>query len=496
MNKTPFSAHLLAKLRPHQVEPANHLLGVIRRFRSGVDLSKTGTGKTYVAAAIAAELKQPFLVVVPKVAQTQWKRAGEHFGESFSIVGWEMLRTGGTPYGKWENGSPPPGDSRRFFKCTKCQCVVDLDPRRFYPCFAHHLGIHCLDTKTRPHHYGKFSFHSAVRGVIFDEIHRAGHDSLNSDMVIAAKRQGLLTLGLSATPAQSPLNMRALGYLLDLHRLINFESWVSHYGCRRIPRCGLKFLVSKAEQIRIMLQIRASIIPDRGIMVDTKNIPGFPVCDIRAELFDLPEKDSEELTALYNEMSAALAGLEARQKLDKAPESPLTATLRQRQRIELLKVPLAAELGADKLEQGFSVCWFVNFRQTIDELKKRFPDAGVIDGTTTRDRQATVDRFQANDINKLVINCEAGGACLSLQDLDGLHPRAGFVFPNFSATSMQQVFGRLPRVDGLTPVSYVVLFAAGTPDVNLHRAISQKLNNMEALTDGDLDPRNLLFENQ
>lgn len=467
---------------------------MLRRYRSGLDISKTGTGKTYVASAVAAELQVPFLVVCPKIAVTQWERAAEHFGEKFSVLGWEMLRTGRTPYGKWERGNPPPGAERRFFKCTKCQCLVDPDPREFRPCFAHHLGIHCLETKVRPHSYGKFIFHPAVKGVVFDEIHRARRDSLNSDMVIAAKSQALYSLGLSATPAQSPLDMRAIGYMLDLHRLGDFERWACSYGCRRIPRCGIKWLLSKQDQLTTMANIRASIIPDRGIFLDTKDIPGFPKCDIRAELFDLPEAETEGINRIYREMAEALEELDRKKKYDVSPELPLTAILRERQKIELLKVPMAAELGADKIDQGFSVVWFVNFRQTIEELKKRFPDAGIIDGDGIKNRQQVVDKFQCNQTNKLIVNNECGGVALSVQDLDGFHPRCGLVFPPQSATSMKQIFGRLPRDGGKSPASYVVMFAARTLDAKAHRVLAQNLNNLDALTDGDLDPRNLMTQ--
>lgn len=485
---------LLASLRLHQRGPAQHLVQVLRRYKTAVDWSDTGTGKTYVASAVAADLALPFLCVVPKIAQTQWRRAAEHFGENFSLIGWEMLRAGRTPYGKWEKGLPPESSSRRYFKCINCQCVVNLDPREFRPCFAHHFGIHCLETKTQPHHYGRFIFSDAVKGIIFDEIHRAAHDSLNADMVIAAKRQGIFTLGLSATPAQSPIQMRSLGYLLDLHRLTDFHDWLLHYQCRYFPRQGYRWLVGKDKQLEIMANLRASVIPDRGVRVTTESIPNFPKCEIRAELFDLPKKDSDKMSQLYQTMADALFDLADRQKLDKAPDLALTKILREHQQIELLKVPLAGELGADKLDQGFSVVWFVNYRQTIDELFKRFPDALIIDGSpeSVKVRQKNVDKFLSNECRALIVNSKAGGVALSLEDRDGQHPRSGFVMPMFSATGIKQVFGRLPRESGKSACFYTVLFCSGTIETKMHRVLSQKLNNMDSLTDGDLDPRNLL----
>src|SRR6185295_11543141 len=154
---------------------------------------------------------------------------------------------------------------------------------------------------------------------------------------------------------------------------------------------------------------------------------------------------------------------------------------------ELLKVPVASELGEDYVAKGCSIVWFVNFRATIDELQKRHPDALVIDGSpeAVKVRQQNVDKFQTNQCRKLIVNNEVGGVSLSLQDLDGSHPRVGLVFPPQSAVTFRQVTGRLPRDGGLSPARYRVLFANKSVEVPMHKALSMKLNNLDALNDQD-----------
>ena len=498
-----------ALLREHQLAPAKHLREVMLRHGSGVDESGTGTGKTYVAAAVAAYSGLPTLVVHPKVAHSVWARASQHFGEKFSQVGYELLRVGNTPYGKWTGGA---GRRQSYFKCQCCQRIVDMD--RFEPCYVHPNGVHCLETKTKQHDYGDFCFAPEVEQIIFDEIHRCGgKDSLNADILIAAKRQGIRVLGLSATLANSPLQMRALGYLLDMHGLEkdvivqrgagalsqsrirpNFYRWASHYGCRRDPRFrGWKWMLGEAEQREVMLEIRNQIIPARGVRVRCEDIPGFPKCDIQAELYDI--EHPEEIDRLYAEVQEALGILDARAANDKAPDGPLTRILRGRQRIELLKTPIAEELGKDYLDKGFSVVFFVNFRQTIDELFKRFPDALIIDGTpdSVKQRDSSVAAFQRNQCNTLIVNNQAGGVCLSMQDLDGFHPRVGLVFPSFSATDMIQVCGRLPRDGGKSVAHYRFLFANTKIEKGMHRAVRAKQHNIEALNDADLSGESLMF---
>jgi hypothetical protein len=446
-------------------------------------------------------MQLPTLVICPKIAITSWSRAAAVFGEKFSLINYEKLRTGNTPFGQWEHPLPKDEpEEQEVFVCENCQ--QKINPASCVPCYTNPAGLHCVGAPSRKKHdYGGFSFHYGVRMVIFDECHRCGGlHSLNSEMLIAAKRQRIYTLGLSATSACSPLQLRALGYVLDLHGLtpgqsisgqLGFYDWARGFGCRRDPRFkGLKWFASEARQIEIMSEIRERIIPCRGVRVRSSEIPGFPKRQIIAEEYDLDANG--EVDKLYAEMAEAVNLLDTTCANDKNPDHPLTRILRARQRIELLKIPIAQSLHDDALAKGCSVAVFCNFRATIDELSKRLGIAAIIDGSVSgvRDRDTHIDAFQANRIRSILANNEAGGVALSLQDLRGDAPRVGLVFPNFSAVSMQQVFGRLPRDGGKSPVVYRVLFAAGTIESGIARALRSKSNNIESLNDGDMMPEN------
>jgi hypothetical protein len=491
---------MLEKLRPHQLAPFHKLSSVLKEFGSGVDQSSTGTGKTYVGAAVAIASREPTLVVCPKVARSAWERAAEYLGEKLSVVNYEMLRAGNTQFGKWSAGKV---ETVRVLVCENCQCRVD--PVKPTPCPHHPRGIHCVATKKLPRKYGRFSFHPGVRQVIFDEVHRCNStDSLNADILIAAKRESKKVLGLSATMAHSPIQFRALGYLLDVHNLDSdlteaariglrlvrpsFKHWLSAAGCRFDPVFhGWKWFAGQEEQARIMSEIRASI-SDRSVRVTPDDIPGFPERDIQAELYTLDHP--EKIDGCYTKMRHALEELKERSGGDVDPEHPLTKILRARQEVELLKVPIFAELAQDYLDKGFSVGCFVNFRQTIDELTKLFPSYGIIDGQT-KDRDGVIDRFQANLLRIIFVNSEAGGVALSLHDKLGGFPRVGLVSPGFSAVTLRQVFGRFQREGGRSRSIYRVIFADKTVEVPVWRAVAPKLNNIDALTDGDLAPEGI-----
>lgn len=487
---------MIEKLRPHQVEPAQRLLQLARNLPAVVDGSGTGTGKTYTGAFVASSLGLPCLVVGPKVSKSPWSRAANHFRDSFSFCNYELLRAGNTNFGGWDKYKP----GKDYLVCEVCQCKVAEQPCPYHP-----RGIHCVTRKRTAPVYGNFSYHPAVRFLIFDEEHRCnGLDSLNAELLIAARRQGIKTLCLSATLAQSPLQMRALGYALDFHadkreydilragKLIevpSFFSWVHRYKCRQDQRFGgMHWFAGAEDQKRIMKEIRDQIFPSRGIRIRSEDILGFPKRVILPELYEVPEAGEQ-----YERMKEAIEKLRITSLSDKNPEHPLTLILRARQKIELLKVPIAAELAEDDFEKGHSIVFFVNFRQTIDELLKFFPDAGVIDGQTGN-RDGVIDSFQANELRRLIVNNEAGGVCLSLHDLHGDFPRMGYFFPNFSATSADQVFGRLQRDGGKSTCYYRVILAENTVESRIYSALRRKLGAMGALMDGTLEDNDFLPE--
>ena len=489
---------ILKKLRDHQVSPVEHLLSVFKTFKSAVDLSFTGTGKTYVASAVAASLNIPTLVVCPAIAQTAWKTAAKHFDTEFSVVSYDKLRLGHSGFGQWKNQALVDEGRQPFFVCDCCQLKVDLFGPNYFPCYTVSHGIHCVRAKKEEICYGEFIFHPAIRFLIFDEGHRCGGlGTLNGDTLIAAKRQQIPTLLLSATAACSPLNLRALGYLLDLHTLtprggLGFYDWARKYGCRRDDKFGggFKWMVGKERQDAIMAEIHRKIIPARGVSVQTKDIPGFPERIVRAESYDLDE--AGQIQALYEEMAEALT--ELHERTSGYADGPLQRVLSARQKIELLKVPIVLSLSEDDLAKGYSVCIFASFRATLDEIQRRWGGPGevdIIDGRTVgAERDEAIARYQSNDRRRLLLNSLAGGICISLQDLTGFHPRVGNVFPDPSAVVMQQVFGRLPRDGGKSPALYRVLFAAGTWEDSMARSLRNKADCIELLNDADCEPEN------
>lgn len=473
-------------LRPHQIPAADHLLCCLQQHGAAVDFSDCGVGKTYVAMSVIKRMNLPTLVIGPKIAEAAWHRTAKNFGDTISYIGFEKLATGRTPYGEWANQPPKKLRNPEIFICQSCQREVDFD--NFVPCYVHPIGAHCVTIRKKPWKYGKFNFSPTVGLLVFDEAHRCGGvDSLNAEMLIAARRQGIPTLALSATAASTPLKMRALGYLLGLHSLMDFYRWVRRYGCERDTTFGgFRWNVGTEEQRTIMSRLNAEINPSKGVRLRCEEIPDFPKLDVSAELYTIG--NPKECDAAYAELKDALDRHDVTRSSDKNPELALTKILRARQKIELLKVPALIELAKDYMEKGFVVPIFVNFSETVNLLaeKLRLP---VIDGSVSGERRTKIiEALKRDEYRGVIVNSAAGGVSVDLHDVRGEFPRMGLVMPHPSAVVMIQVLGRLRRDGGKSVAHYRIILADKTIETKVYKSFNASRDNLSALNDGDLSP--------
>jgi hypothetical protein len=484
-----------AGLYPYQVTLGDHFVKLLRAGQNVLDGSKMGSGKTFTAGGVIRELDLPTLVLAPQISLTPWRRMGEHLGVEFDVINPEMVRTGKTPYGIWSNPKPP-GPSPVKFVCLACQC--EIDPATAKPCALERTGIHCIETKKVPHDYGKFIWNEGIKFLVVDEAHRFGAlESLQSEMLVAAKRQGIKILAMSATAADSPLNLRALGYALGLHTLIGengFYRFAFNHGVKRHPFGGLYFGGEESERLANMARLHHLIFPKFGGRVPESEFASWPECQITAELYDL--KESGKMEELYEQMDDCVQALNTLRATD-VPDLEITKMLRIQQELELVMVPVFEEITNQLLEAGLHVPIFVNYRQTMEELAKRFKTGCLIyGGQNPKHRQQNIDDFQDDKEPVLIAISAAGGISISLHDLHGRFPRGGVASLNYSGVIMRQVFGRLPRAGAKSRSLYRIPLIAGTRQEKIHRALACKLNQIDALNDGDLWAGNLPLTNR
>jgi hypothetical protein len=407
-------------LLPWQLQSAANLDRSLKLYGVAADGSDTGTGKTYKLCAVAQHLGKPLVVLCPKSVVPEWLRVAELFGVPCEAINYEKVRTGKTKHGRWQVKG-------KVFEWTIPNNAV----------------------------------------LVFDEAHRCGgmgadgRGTQNATLLIAAKRQKIPHVLLSATLVSSPLKAYAIGFVLDLHRLTNFWPWARSLGVRD-GFYGPEWKPEKMEppqDAEAVMQSMRVALGDKFTRIRKADVPDFPKCQIIPTF--VPTEDMPELASDYD--------------------------VAARQTVELLKVPGLIEKAKDLVEEGVSVAVFVNFRATLAKLFDAFPKAALVyGGQTPTERSDALNRFQQNETHVILLMSQAGGTGVSLHDLNG-RPRAALICPGYDAVEFLQVLGRIHRAASLSMAMNFIVFASGVPVERRIRArLEAKLTNMTALNDHDL----------
>ena len=438
-------------LREWQVPLAEHQTRVLRTERCMLSACHTGSGKTYLATQTIRDLGMPTLVVCPKIAISQWNGVIDGMDARRNVIGVvipeRLVASKNNPWYRNDQGWLLEGDVPRL--------------------------------------------------LVFDEVHR-GASGPDSKTTLALARwcnkfhPGNKVLAMSATPFETPMKMRAIGYLMGFHRFTDqsFYEWCRRYGCGyrdigwgRTRRRIFEFTRDRTRADEIMRTLRHEM-GDRFMTVGPDEIPGFPNEVKEVVAVDLAAKDKAALDRAYAEMP---------ERIQHMSEDDMVKTLRLRQQAEFCKAETIAQMACDLVEDGYSVFVMVNFtdaRKRIEEYlgRKGVKYASIYGGQKESERQSGIDAFQANRIPVIIGMAAACSVALSLHDERHERPRVSLISPGYSASEFSQGLGRIRRVGGTTAVQKIVI-AAGSVEERVGRTIEMKMANLDALTDLDLARR-------
>lgn len=417
------------------------------RFLLGDFTVTHNTGKTYTACGVARQLNMQILIVCPKAVMESWKRVIiKHFKMKdilIGIINYEMLRTGkkDSPYASYVKRR----ETRRkefVWKIPKNTLIVWDESQKL------------KSAKTK-----------------------------NSETCMSALKQGYKMLFCSATNATNPLELKTVGSALKLfENNAQYYSWLYDHGVTK-GRFGLEFTGGKEH----LVKLNKDIFVNRGVRLSRDTIPNFPESQIIADCYDMKEEAQKKINKIYSEMESELKKLRSKVKKERNTNE-LTAILRARQEIELVKVPLFLEMIEEGLENGMSVVVFCNFTETIHALAERLNTQCIVNGEAKYEklRQQNIDNFQNDKERVILVNIAAGGAGLSLHDVTGNYPRLSIISPSYSAVLMRQSTGRVWRDSAKSKSIQKIVFVAKTVEEKVCESVNKKLANMDLLNDGDL----------
>jgi superfamily II DNA or RNA helicase len=432
-------------LREFQIPNVGKLCAAILSNGAALDGSDTGAGKTYTAVGVARELGMKIAVVCPKAVIYSWNKViKDHFKMNPEFVlNYESVKTG-----KYKD-----------------------------------IGVWKKISRTSNREYFHWNVHKNTL-IIFDESHRLkGHGTQNSEIAMQAKKQGYKILCCSATNAINPIELKTVGFITNLYKSGKWTTFLREHGCEQ-GRFGWEFNGDKD----VLRKLHADMFLDRGVRVRREDIKGFPDCDVMAEAYNIDDQSEKELKKIYEEMNRELTTLRAVCKNTKEYKlNAMTIMLRARQQAELIKVPLFVEMTEEAIENGMSVVVFVNFSETVRALSKRLDTNCVVWGENKgNERDNNIAAFQADKKRVIIVNVKAGGAGLSLHDLNGNYPRMALISPTPSAVDLRQALGRVWREGGKTKALQKVVFVANTIEEEVCEKVKIKLNSLDTINDGDV----------
>lgn len=433
---------------PWQRPLVDFVLNSLKERHVAISGFPTGSGKTVIALAAAKILNAPHLVVCPKAAVTQWRRVADQMGAGHLLHGVVNPEKLSTPRG--------------------CEFYDKVGKWRLPP--------------------GTY--------VVWDEPHRGagGKDSIQTKALAELRAYAAGLHAMSATVADSPLKLRALGFWLGMHQYSDgsFYAWCRKHGCtfqspsrdmRDAGRKVLKFTTDPLVAREHMLAIRREM-GSVFMSMKAEDIPGFPEQALGVKYVDLNKDDRKAIEDAYETMS---------DRMKSRARSWMAETSRERERIEYTMAPALAELAEAHVAEGLSPATFFNFTEPRLRFEETLRNLGVHNiasvhgGQKEEDRQKMIDEFQANRLWAASIMVKAGGAALSLHDVRHERSRVGLIVPAYEADLIKQALGRIRRCEG-TPVVQHFVIAAGTAMEAVASRLECKMGNIDALNDGDMSP--------
>lgn len=429
------------KLFEYQLTSVQYAMRSMSKYNRALLGHGTGMGKTAIALAVSRERGRRVAVICPKPITTDWHRLAKYLGvETYEVCGWEWVKTGKSKIGRWTDS-----DKREF--------AFMLPP----------------DTD-----------------LVFDEVHRAKAqgNTQNAFILRDAVVQNVPTIALSATIADDPTKMWALGQFLGLHQGgKDYFRFLNGNGCVN-TQFGMQFRGGN----KILKNIHGRIFPDRGNRLKPSDVgSAFPETLIQARAFDMDT--ARDIAKEYDDLLIRVEEIKMQENAASSMGAVLAEMTRARQKIELFKAPAVCAMVKDLIEEGNSVFIAVNFTETLKFMEAELKTTCTIrGGQNDITRRGNIDSFQ-NDKSRVIIGiiqaCREG---LNLQDLNGNFPRVALIMPTYSVFDLKQVLGRVHRAGGKSKSIQYLIYAAGVDiEESVCSSLDAKLKRMDTLMDGEVD---------
>jgi len=416
-----------------QIPAYNRTKDILTQYNFCIQASDCGTGKTVIILQACKDLGLKPLIVCPRSVITSWRRTADIMNVP----------------------------------------VVDvITPQRL---------LH----KNKYHVSGKWDL-TGIDMCVYDEVHgyASGIDAKSARILAELKAYPVKVTVASATLLNSPLQMRAVGFLAGICKFERgaYLRWCLSMGCYKMPMIkALRFNGGRD----VMQKIAQDLSPYM-VRIDSTKVEKFPKSLVVPKLMDLDDVALEELNAIYAAMDQKLK--------EDVHTNPLVANLRERQRIEQLKTPLVMELVQEAVDEGYAPVVLLNFRASVAAVREAAAAKGItssiiIGEQSQAERDGNIDEFQSDKTMMMVGTLAAGGAGINLNcpKDSGLKRRVSFINPGWDAAALTQGLGRIHRASNDdVPVIQTLVLCSNSIEERVYRSIQAKIGRIQDINNADL----------
>lgn len=421
----------MERLYEYQVIHTTNIINILQRNGRAVDLSATGTGKTFTSITACLELGLRPFIICPKSMEMTWVKILKKLDcPYFGTASYEIIKNG-------------------FY-------IDDKMKRK---------EIEFMEVKDEKYTITKIPNDVII---IYDEAHKCKNiHTINGKILYEmAKNPQNKILLLSATIADKAIYAILLCYVLRLFTNIEYgKDWIS----KNIKK-----------HKNYMLGIRDVLFPNHASRMDISEI--VEICPENRVIAECYETINEaEIEREYENIKFYVNNLDEK-------GSGIGFIIKARQKIEFLKIPDFVNLTNYHLSKNKSVVIFVNYTATIKELSRLLNTECLVYGEQDiRTREKNINDFNDDKQRVIICNIKTGGTGLSFHDLNGNHPRVSLISPCWSATDLMQALGRIFRAGVKTECEQYIIFSNCKNERYIQNNIKTKINSIGLLNEGAMD---------
>jgi len=422
-------------LQTHQIESIDWFLKKVYKspsLKGGILALDMGLGKTLIALVIAdlikAELKSKdleIIVICPATLKKNWVNEAKSVDLNLSVYSWSKL---------------------------------PIVPTHDYILIADEAHYAQSGTKSQ-------------RGKQF--------------LKLAKSKKSVINLLLTGTPLKNGRPINLLPLLSACNHPLSFNKYYyeAHFCAgRRTPFCAWDtngasnlpelHLSTKDVILRKSKEDCLDLPPKTRIFKDAELTD--PIRKVYVDAIKTIKGQTEQKLRMLDEVEKTQQILLAEQAIYR------TALLKLRQVTEAAKIDSTASLIQQLLEQNEQVVVFVEFLESIKELKEIFREAIVLTGDTpVNSRQGLVDSFQKGEKKLFLTTSKAGGVGITLTSANYVL----LVSRPWTPGDAYQAEDRCNRIGQTKPV-FSYWLQLGNLDKTLDKVLCRKGENIELVLNG------------